>query len=238
MFDTISTFIDSINIITDTTINIIKTVGDTIDVDLVKKIQPSDPINSTIGANLSNKVSIGWKILPPSVLLTIALWFFNGRPKIFIQGVGRIEQVEDTFGNTTNDYSLKFSLINSGKRAAKIKYIRVAGYNDPGPPVSLSMEEGQDTIQGGICLINEISNVQNPLAPNDTLEISIPLTFFEASASYIVIKIKYKDDELKIYRKKKSFYYIQRNSVLEDLTHSEKSRLDQLIHRELQLSQN
>ncbi|MBW8036429.1 MAG: hypothetical protein FVQ79_12585 [Planctomycetes bacterium] len=235
MIEAISLIADMVSTYADTAIEVITMASDTVKVDTSQVVLPSQSIESTQSSNLALTLLFFFKyLLAPSVLVPLSLWFFNGRPKIFIKGTGRIEHKEGVYGEASGDFQLAFTLINNGKRAARITGLQVEGYNDPGPTVPIRLEE-QEPISGGRCFLSEESKFQNPLAPGEELNVTISLDIIGYSANYVIINLRYKDDEIKLCWMRRLYYYTVHDHQLQEMVESEKPRLDLMIKREKKL---
>jgi hypothetical protein len=76
---------------------------------------------------------------------------YLNRPQIFILGKNKITRKNDDFIKDTGKSQLIIKLINYGNRTAKIRNVKVEGYNDGDPNIPLSYEE---PINGGLIFKN------------------------------------------------------------------------------------
>ncbi len=222
MIDTISIVADSISVLSDTLHNLTPLITEAVipaEIDTVSSIQPTKPIDST--------VNLMW-IFTPTVIVTIILWFFNGRPILGVEE-GVISKITEPFGSGSENYLLKLVISNYGKRSAKFKY-SVIGYNDPGEGIEIDYKEGE-TIQGGILLDRAPESFTNPIPPQGKQTIELQLNFFERSCHWIVVKLFYTDNDIKIYFKHRNFHFILGDNTLINANSSQKKRIKKMMNR-------
>jgi hypothetical protein len=85
------------------------------------------------------------------LIVGLLVWLYLSRPQIFILGKSKITRKNDDFIKDTGKSQLIIKLINYGNRTAKIRNVKVEGYNDGDPNIPLSYEE---PINGGLIFKN------------------------------------------------------------------------------------